>query len=287
MPDWLIKLFGGMSTNKSAAIAFFTILTAVISWRYLAAYLTEQGLKEELVPYFILIFWFGFSLFLVEFIIFSFDFCKEKIKNKISRELSSRLALERSAKISDVLKVLPSIQVEILEGLMGGDLVLTSLSSNVYTLVDAGFIVSMHKTGPHEYVYRIDPVVRGELVKFLDKRWRDRFIQFSRSITDAQHSALNLFFCEKMPYGTSASFAKMPRDVYRALCELVSVGYLQSIPPKNRGRGGVDDKVEVFVMDEKFKVAISELGVFSGDLRNDIGVDWRFVIGSGASGGGA
>lgn len=286
MPDWLIKLFGGMSTKKSAAIAFFTILAGVVSWKYLVVYLAEQGLKEELIPYFILIFWFGFSLMFVEALIFFYDFCREKIKAIKAREASRLHALERSAKVRDVLKVLPTQQIEVLETLLGGDLVLPSLSAHVYTLSDAKFIVSMHKTGPSEHVFRIDPMVRKELEKLVEERWGLGLERFIGQISSAHQSALELFFCDGMPYGTAESSELMPRDVYNALCNLVERGYLQSIPPKKRRRMGSDETIEEFVIDEKFRKALVGRGLFSGSAHSRIGVDWRFVIGSSASGGG-
>ncbi|WP_148169483.1 hypothetical protein [Pseudomonas chlororaphis] len=287
MQDWLIKLFGGMSTKKSAGIAFFTVLLTVSSWRVLAFHLTEQGLKEELLPYFILAFWFAFSFLLVEFLIWLYGCAQSRIKKSKSDEVIKQQVLERSARVRSVLKVLPSKQMDVLKALLKEDLILNSLSSNVYTLFDEGFISPIHRTGAGESIYRIDGVVRDELRLYLERCWSEAFESFADRISIAHHGALELFFCSSIPYGTTESSSMMPNDVYTALSDLVRLGYLHSTRQVKR-RGSIDDEgFEEFTIDEKFKEAIVNRALFSDISRTSIRLNWAFVLGSASSGGGA
>lgn len=287
MQEWLIKLFGGMSTKKSAGIAFFTVLLSVLSWRVLALHLAKQGLKEELLPYFILAFWFAFSFLLVEFLIWLYGCAQGRIKTVKSQDVIKQQAMERSARVRSVLKVLPSKQMDVLKALLEGDLVLNSLSSTVYTLSDEGFISPIHKTGVGENIYRIDVVVRDELRLYLERCWNEAFESFADRISMAHHTALELFFCSSIPYGTTESSSMMPNNVYTALSDLVRFGYLHSARQIKR-RGFLDqEEFEEFMIDDKFKEALVNRALFSDVFRTSIRLNWAFVLGPASSGGGA
>jgi len=220
MPDWLIKLWGSITSKKTAFIALLTCLLFVFFSKMGIDFVTQQGVSDAYSTFVVILIFYSVSHLLTELFATVWS-CL--IKSGVHIRLLYRKNKQNQSKrinLESAIPQLPMEQLKILIKLSEGEEKFNLTQSGVFYLHNQNFIKTLHQISSSEFVFKIDPVVKSVLIAHLEVQRKVYLEDFILNIPENHLQFLSVFFSKEVPFGTEESGVYMESNVHSSVYEL-------------------------------------------------------------------
>jgi hypothetical protein len=239
MPDWLIKLWGSITSKKTAFIALLTCLLFVFFSKTGIDFVTQKGVSDAYSTFVVILIFYSASHLLTELFATVWSYVIKAgvqirlLYRKNKQNQSIRINLESA------IPQLPMEQLEILIELSEGEEKFNLKQSRVFYLHNQNFIKKLHQISSSEFVFKIDPVVKSVLVAHLEIQRKVYLEDFILNIPENQLQFLSIFFSEELPFGTEESGTFMESNVHSSVYELCKNNIIKKLDMGKRNKSKI------------------------------------------------
>jgi hypothetical protein len=279
MPDWLIKLWGSITSKKTAFIALLTCLLFVFFSKDGIQFVTQKGVSNSYSTFVVILIFYSTAHLLTEFLAFIWSNLI-----KVSTQINLKYKTNKQKKFTRInleasIPKLPMEQLEILIELSGGEEKFNLKQSKVFYLHNQKFIKKLHQISSSEFVFKIDPLVKSVLAVHLEKKRKAYLDDFILNITENQLQFLSIFFNEGFPFGTEESGVFMDSNVHSAVYELCKNNIIKQLDIERRTK----HKTKYLLVEDIGKI-LSEKLINKPIIRQTIELDNNFIYAPYSSG---
>jgi len=282
LTDWLSKIFSSIVSVKTAFIAVLACCGMLLTWKIGVSFIDDRDLPQNLSPLIFIILHYGVSKIIVEVVVKLWSKGSELVsiweKNKKVKKEQDTFIVEAEKTIP----LLPTEQLKLLRMLSEQEQTFDITKDGAFYLEKQKYIKKVYKVSSRVFVFEIDLAIKQIVLSHLCALREQSILNFISDLTSNERQFLSLFFSETVSEGTQESAVKMGFGVFRSGVAMSRSGYLDHFATATQ-----TSNVESFRLLQDTAKLLTDKVFNRRPQRNELHLNANYIMGSGASGGGA